>query len=174
MDHFSRRVLGLAVFKGPPKSEAIRAFLGRTIAKVARPPKYLICDQGKQFCCHAFKNWCRYKGIRVRFGAVGQYASLALLERFILTLKLDLYFTWYNASRPHTGLAGRTPDEVYYKFPAVNRLPRFEPRPRWPRPSPCAAPQALVKGAAGVRLQVRITFVRGGKHLPVVSVERAA
>ena len=48
------------------------------------------------------------------------------------------YVDWYNADRPHSWLAGRAPDEIYHgSFPACRR-PRFEPRTRWPRRSPCA------------------------------------
>ncbi len=194
MDHFSRRIVGLAVFKGPPTSEAMRTFVGRTIAKVGATPKYLICDKGKQFWCHAFKSWARHKGIRLRFGAVGQYGSLAVLERLILTLKsegtrpvalvpflrsafrheVQHFVTWYNQCRPHMALAGRTPDEVYANSRAANRCPRFEPRPRWPRGSPCALPQALVKGAPGIHLQMQVACLSGGRHLPVIMLRRAA
>ena len=48
---------------------------------------YLVCDKGPQFWCDGFKAWCRQQKIRVRFGAVRQYGSLAVLERFICTLK---------------------------------------------------------------------------------------
>jgi hypothetical protein len=64
---------------------------------------------------------------------------------------------WYNASRPHTWLGGKTPDEAYYgKFPA-NRRPRFEPRSRWPRGSPYAKPWALVRGNPGAKLTLEVT-----------------
>ena len=81
---------------------------------------------------------------------------------------------WYNACRPHTWLGGRTPDEVYYgRYPA-NRKPRLEPRDRWPRGSPCARPWALVRGKAGARLELEVTFDAGRKHLPIVTISRAA
>ena len=47
----------------------------------------MICDNGKQFWCDAFKAWCDGHGITPRFGAVGRHGSIALVERFILTLK---------------------------------------------------------------------------------------
>jgi len=34
-----------------------------------------------------FKDWCDRQGITPRFGAVGQHGSIALIERFILSLK---------------------------------------------------------------------------------------
>jgi len=71
-------------------------------------------------------------------------------------------------------LAGRTPNELYDRSPSANRRPRFEPRPHWPRASPCAAPQTLVKGAPGARLQIRLRFLAGRRHLPIVTIQRAA
>lgn len=194
LDHYSRRVLGFAVFRKQPSSQAVRSFLDRTIRTIQVTPKYLVCDKGCQFWCDRFKSWCREQHIRARFGAVGQYGSLAILERFILTLKAEctrrlvavpfrraafrrevqLYLHWYNDSRPHTSLGGRTPNEVYHRLRAANQQPRFEPRPRWPRASPCAAPQVLVKGQPGVRLELQVRFVAGRKHLPILTLRRAA
>ena len=169
VDHFSRRVMGVVSFKTQPTSLAVRSFLGRTIAITGCPPKYIVCDRGKQFDCSSFRTWCKRKGIKPpRYGAVSKHGSIAVVERVILTLKtilaglllipyrrdhfqreLDAIVEWYNEHRPHERLGGRTPNEVYrHAFPA-NRRPRFEPRSRWPRGSPCAKPWALVRGSPG-------------------------
>jgi len=87
---------------------------------------------------------------------------------------VQLFITWYSGFRPYISLNGRTPDEVYLHLPAANRRLRFEARHDWPRSSPSAAPQALVKGAPGARLQVDVRFLAGRKHLPVVTLQRAA
>jgi transposase InsO family protein len=193
VDHFSRRIMGLTVFKQVPTSEAMRAFLGRAIRKAREAPKYLICDKGSQFWCEGFKTWCKQKGIRPRFGAIGKHGSIAVIERLILTLKIGcmrrlrvsygrdeflrelLYFAdWYNKHRPHATLGGRTPHEVYEGLPAANRAPRFEPRPGWPRASACARPQTLIKGQPGARLEFQVTYYRGRKHLPIVHVWAAS
>ena len=108
------------------------------------------------------------RGIGLRYGAVGRHGSVAVVERVIGTLKREglrhikvpfrgadfcrevaLLVEWYNEHRPHTGLAGATPNETYEGLRPGNRRPRIEPRPGWPRPSPCAKPQVLVAGAAG-------------------------
>jgi transposase InsO family protein len=89
VDHFSRRCVGVAVYRKPPTSLQIRAFLGRLFLKAK--PRHLICDQGKQFWCDPFKTWCRANGIRLRFGAVGRYGSISVVERFIRTLKPKFY-----------------------------------------------------------------------------------
>ena len=194
VDHFSRQAMGAAVFPQQPTSKAVRAFLGRTIAKAKTTPKYIVCDRGPQFDGSGFRDWCRRKGIKPpRYGAIGKHGSIAVVERFILTLKgllsrlplvsyrrdifqhdLDQIVAWYNHHRPHTWLGGRTPEEVYQgRFPA-HRRPRFEPRPAWPRGSPCAQPWALIKGQRDVRLQLEVVCPRGRKHLPIVTLRRAA
>jgi transposase InsO family protein len=193
VDHYSRRVMGTATFKNQPSSEEVRALMGRTIHQAGAAPKHLICDRGKQFDCPAFRRWCGRRGIQLRYGAVGRQSSIAVVERTIRTLKdllrllvlvpltaaafrkeLSLITQWYNALRPHSGVSGRTPDEVYFtKFPA-NRRPRYEPRAKWPKHSPCAKPWALPRGRPGARLELHVTFHGGRKHLPLVALQRAA
>jgi hypothetical protein len=67
-----------------------------------------------------------------------------------------------------------TPDEVYFGgFPA-NRRPRFEPRARWPRRSPCATPHALARGRPGTVVELDVAYRSGRRHLPIISLKRAA
>jgi len=194
VDHFSRRVMGYTVFDKQPTSLAIRTFLGRLMSNCRAKPKYIICDQGEQFGCPKFETWCQNRhGITPRFGAVGEHGSIAIIERAIRTIKgiacglwtiplrrehfrreLQYILEWYNEHRAHTALGGRTPNEVYFhRFPA-HRRPRFEPRPRWPRGSPCARPWALVKGKPGVDLELEVTYYAGRQHLPIVQLRAAA
>ena len=191
IDHFSRRVMGVAVFKKQPTSVQVRMFLGRLYAK--RKPKYIVCDKGSQFWCHGFKAWCKRKGIEPRFGAVGKYGSISLIERFIRSMKseglrmlaiplqlqkmrakISLYVAWYNGYRPHQALNGRTPDELRRGAVPANRRRRYEPRKRWPTEGRCAAPQASIKGERDVRLGLRVDFFEGRRHLPVVELRSAA
>jgi putative transposase len=193
VDHFSRRVMGFAVFENPPSSVAIRAFLGRAIRQTGIVPRHMITDQGTQFTDERFGRWCRRKGIRQRFGAVGKYGSLAVVERLIRTIKdectrrliipyrreefrreLSLFIVWYNGHRPHTWLDFRTPDEIYFEKPAACCAPRFEPRRRWPRGSPCARPHVEVRGRRGARFELQVSHLAGRKHLPIVELKRAA
>jgi transposase InsO family protein len=193
VDHHSRRVMGFAVFVRQPTLCDVRAFLERTFAEQGVRPKYLITGQGPQFHPKTHRPWCKRHGIKPRFGAIGQHGSIAVIERAILTLKLLLHgFTliplrhrdmcnaisaiieWHNEYRPHTTLRGRTPNEVYHgRFPAC-RKPRFEPRDRWPRGSPCARPWALVRGKPGVPVELQVDYHAGQKHLPIVRLNRAA
>jgi transposase InsO family protein len=191
--HFSRRVMGFAVFRKPPTAVQITAFLTRTIRNAGAKPKYIICDKGVQFWCDGFKRWCKRRGIRPRFDAVGKHGSIAVVERFIRSLKQEglrqtfvstckrtfqqdvaSYTAWYNEYRPHTWLAGATPNEVYLGRRPANRLSRFEPRARWPRGSPCAKPQVLIKGKPGVRIELDVRFEGGRKHLPIITLRRVA
>ncbi|MEN6451708.1 MAG: DDE-type integrase/transposase/recombinase [Thermoguttaceae bacterium] len=194
VDHFSRRAMGVAAFQSQPSSEAVRAFLGRAIAAVKKAPRYIICDRGKQFDCAGFRAWCKRKGIKPpRYGAIGKHGSIAVVERFILTLKTTLssltlisfrreafqrelaaITEWYNSFPPHTWLGGKTPDEKYHGRRPANRKPSFEPRSRWPRGSPCAKPHALVRAKPGVRLALDVSFYAGRKHLPIIRLRRAA
>ena len=95
------------------------------------------------------------------------------LRRRSLRDELTAVFGWYHQDRPHTSLAGRTPDEVYSRRRPANRQPRLEPRARWPRAAPCARPQTLVAGQPGDRFTITVGFRAGRRNLPVVSLQRA-
>ena len=193
IDHYSRHIMGIAVFKHSPTSRSVQHFLERAMDSTGANPNYIICDKGKQFWCDAFKDWCDRQGITPRFGAVGQHGSIALIERFILTLKnectriilvplrtdtfeleLSCFTYWYNHSRPHSSLNGQTPQEAYHDvFPACER-PRYEPRMNWPRRAPCASPHTPVAGRCGAHIRLDVQYHRGRKHLPMVELRRAA
>lgn len=191
-DHHSRRIMGFAVFPSQPSSAFVRRFLERLFR--SHQPRHLLSDQGSQFTARAFKRWCRRRGVRQRFGAIGKHGSPAVIERCIRTIKhectrrlvlvpyrlaameqeLAVYFSWYNGHRPHSRLGAVTPDEIYHHWRRAYRTPRFEPRPRWPRRSPCASPQALIRGQPGVTLDLAIRSHAARRHLPIITLKRAA
>jgi len=192
-DQYSRRILGFAIFLQQPTSKAVREFLSRVMRTVTAHPRHLVTDQGKQFRDKRFGMWCKRRGIHQRFGAIGQYGSIAVIERLIQTIKndctrrllvpysktamrkeLSLFCTWYNERRPHEWLAGATPDEVYGNVQSACVRPRFEPRKKWPARSPCAAPQVTIEGRRGARLDLHVSYLEGRKHLPIVSLQRVA
>jgi hypothetical protein len=135
-----------------------------------------------QFDCRSFKRWCKRRGIRARYGVLGEPSSICIVERFIRSLKdegtrrlvlvpiahgtlrreLEAYVRWYNTVRPHTTLAGKTPHEVFEGRSESRR--RLETRPRWPNRGavPCG------------KLDLAVGHVAGRKHLPVIGLRRAA
>jgi len=185
VDHYSRSVLGFAVFTKQPTSSAVRAFLDRVIRRTEACPKYIVCDKGVQFTSTGFKAWCKRKNIRPRYGAVHRYGSIAVIERFIRSLKdewlrrliiplrlesmraeLSAYASWFNEHRPHQSLDGRTPLEVYDDLVPANAVRRFEPRTNWPTPS---EPNAAAVGTALV-----VTYHEDRRHLPIIELKQAA
>ena len=193
VDHFSRTVVGFAVFTSKPSSQQTQKLLDRAIGAAGKAPKYLICDKDSAFWCPSFKQWCLRRVIRPRFGKVAQHGSVAIVERFIKSLKyeythlilvplrlqdmrreLSLYMSWFNEFRSHRALGGATPREVYEGEKPANTIPRVEPRERWRKQSRCAEPQAAISGKSSVKLPLSVGFLEGRKHLPIVALKKVA
>jgi transposase InsO family protein len=87
VDQLSRVCVGFAVFSKVPSSSEVQRFLERAIRARGQTPRYIVCDKGKQFWCGSFKAWCKRRGIRPRYGRVGEPASIAIVERFIRSMK---------------------------------------------------------------------------------------
>ncbi len=190
LDHCSRSVLGTSVFKYNPSATALQYILNLTIKKESARPKHLICDKGKQFWCDSFKDWCEQKIIRPRFGAVGKKGSIAVIERFIGTLKsecmdvilvpiqkeafrreLALFSDWYNRHRPHSALRGQTPAEIHNGMKPAGLRSQFEPRARWPAGAFSKTPAS---GEPGATIRLEVSHHSGRRHLPIVALKRAA
>ena len=131
IDAFSRRVIAIGAVAGEPTA-AFTVHLLREAVGEAGIPAWVVTDRGRQFTSRAFTRALARRGIRRRFGAVGQSGSIALLERFWRSMKseyarglflyrplrrieadLARYAWWYNAERPHQGLGNLTPDEIH-------------------------------------------------------------
>jgi transposase InsO family protein len=192
LDYASRAVVDFAVYKTRPDSADMCVLVGGATKAVGEKPRYVITDKGREFFCARFKRWCRRRGIGLRFGAVGKHGSVVVIERFIRSVKqecvrgilvplrldemrreLALYCGWYNEHRPHEALGGSTPLEVYARLPPANEEPRWEPRERWPRGARWGRARAAIRGNRGVRLELRLSYVDGRRHLPVVAIKRA-
>src|SRR5713226_5505930 len=61
VDHYSRRLMGFAIFRCQPTSAAVREFLEHLFR--SHQPRYFVSDQGSQFIAWDFKRWCRRRGI---------------------------------------------------------------------------------------------------------------
>ena len=97
-----------------------------------------------------------------------------MLTRTALQKKLAMYFHWFAEHRPHHGLGGRTPREVFLGLAPANEAPRYEPRARWPMRSSCARPFARPKEKPGGELELHVEFLDKDKRLPVVTLNRVA
>ena len=191
IDHYSRRYLGFAVFaKNPTAGDVIEA-LERIGLENNVLPKYLVLDRGSQFDCKEFREWCQSKDMKIRFGKVGEHGSIARVERFHRSMKdecsrrivvptrqsefeyeLSLWKKWYNSHRPHSSLHGRTPNEIFFRKRAACTLPRIEPRIGMKHAGPCASPRVMIAGKAGRKVRLKLSFLEGRRHLPVVEILR--
>jgi len=169
--------------------------LDRAIARVGAAPKYTVTDQGVQFR-DVFKRWCRRTGVAPRFGAVGKHGSIAVTERFILSMKTEFlrrilvpfdglelrnaiarYIDWYNGCRPHRSLGGATPLEVYCSARPANETRRIEPRCRYPAEGVCAKPQSAARaGKRPRKLELVVSGLHGAPAslLPIITLREAA
>jgi transposase InsO family protein len=186
VDHYSRAIVGTAVFRQEPTGQAVCEMLDRAVARVGRAPKYTVSDQGPQFRSE-FRDWCERNGVKPRFGAIGRHGSIAVTERTILSIKSEglrptmipfgieamcrpvaLYAFWYNELRPHRTHGGATPNEIYYGRARADEKPRFEPRARYP-----AKRGDRRRARRGVALRLEVTHLDAEKHLPIVAVKAA-
>ena len=167
VDAFSRKVLAIAVAPQEPSARFAVALL-RGAIRTYGPPTWMLTDHGKQLTAHLFMRVLRANGIRRRFGAIGKSGSISVIERFWRSCKaehahglnlfrplasirarLRAYVSWFNAQRPHQGLGGRTPDEV------------FTGRVHTPKTVP-------------LRAVLEVTHIDGNRDLPALRLRPAA
>jgi putative transposase len=95
------------------------------------PPEIFNTDQGSQFTSPRFTGLLKEAGIRVSMDGRGRWIDNVFIERLWRSLKyecvylhafetgselrtgLSRWIGYYNAQRPHSALAGCTPDEAY-------------------------------------------------------------
>jgi transposase InsO family protein len=190
VDHFSRKAITSKAFEKLPSSGDITDWLDVIIQSVGQSPKYIITDQGTQFG-EEYQDWCAARGIQPRFGAVGQHGSIAVVERFILSLKnectrriiiplrfddfqseLTNYFRWYNEVRPRQTLGGRTPNEVRLGIQSARDGPKFETRPVLQKGK--GRCRDLFKMTPSNDLTLVVDFLEDRRHLPIIALKRAA
>jgi putative transposase len=181
LDVFSRFPVAFGVFSKEPTSEEILGVLDRAMRVFGRP-RHLVSDKGAQYTAEIFRETLEALGIKQRFGAIGQYGSIAIIERFWRTMKhllgvrawapisgeqlehrLAVAVQYYAHLRPHQGLGGATPAEVLLgEKPAVDKALR--------------PPRVGVRQPPGhPPLPLEVAYLDPERRLPVlVRAERAA
>jgi len=116
---------------------ATRAAIGKEQLREALArygqPEIFNTDQGSQFTSEPFTAVLKDRGIAISMDGKGAWRDNVLVERLWRSVKyeevylhayesvqhartrLSRYFEFYNRSRRHRHLEGRTPDEVYFE-----------------------------------------------------------
>ncbi len=131
-DAFSRMALSVTVFCKEASALEISRFVSRT-ARRHGWPAHFVSDRARCFRGQVFRSALRRVLVKQRFGAIGKKGSIALIERLWRTLKdalglrmlrpsaaedlaatVELGLLHYAYFRPHQGLGGATPTEMYF------------------------------------------------------------
>jgi transposase InsO family protein len=134
LDSSSRMPVAVKLFLAKPNATQILAFVENTFRRLGTP-RYLIVDQDGCFTAHAFIDRIAAWRVHLRFCSADHHRANARLERFWATLKNSLLpltppvellapaeleatilraLHYYSAYRPHSGLGGATPAEVFH------------------------------------------------------------
>jgi Integrase core domain len=131
-DAFSRMPLSAKVFSKEASAIEIARFVSRTAKRHGRPAHF-VSDRARCFTGQIFRRKLLWLGVKQRFGAVGKKGSIALIERLWRMLKdalglrllrpsaaedlmekIALGLVHYAHFRPHQGIGGATPAEMYF------------------------------------------------------------
>ncbi|MBI0537401.1 IS3 family transposase [Roseomonas sp. KE2513] len=137
MDWATRKVLAWRVSNTMEVEFCIEA-LEEALARFGRP-EIFNTDQGGQFTSPRFTGLLQQAGVRISMDGRGRWMNNVFIERLWRSLKyecvylyafetgselragLSKWISYYNTARPHSTLAGQTPDEAY-RAGAVERL----------------------------------------------------
>ncbi len=137
------------MFSKEPSAGDMASFVSRTAKRHGRP-RHFVSDRARCFTGEIFRRKLLQLGVKQRFGAIGKKGSIALIERLWRTLKdalglrllrpsaaedlldkVELGLLHYAHFRPHQGLGGATPAEMYFgRTPAhLSAIPPPRGRP---------------------------------------------
>ena len=129
MDWATRKVLSWRL-SNTLEAEFCIAALEEALARYGRPDIFNT-DQGSQFTSPRFVEVLTKAGVRVSMDGRGRWMDNVFIERLWRSLKYECVYLhafetgselragltrwigYYNGQRPHSALAGRTPDEAY-------------------------------------------------------------
>jgi putative transposase len=129
MDWATRKVLAWRVSNTMDVEFCLEA-LEEALARYGRP-EIFNTDQGSQFTSPRFTSVLQRAGVRISMDGRGRWIDNVFIERLWRSLKyecvylhafetgsglragLSSWISYYNAQRPHSALAGRTPDEAH-------------------------------------------------------------
>lgn len=129
MDWATRKVLSWRL-SNTLEAEFCIAALEEALARYGRPDIFNT-DQGSQFTSPRFVEVLTGAGVRVSMDGRGRWMDNVFIERLWRSLKYECVYLhafetgselragltrwigYYNGQRPHSALAGRTPDEAY-------------------------------------------------------------
>jgi len=131
MDWATRKVLAWKLSNTMEADFCIEA-LQDALARFGAP-EIFNTDQGSQFTSPRFTQVLKDAKVRISMDGRGRWMDNVFIERLWRSLKyecvylyafetgselrqgLDRWIGFYNADRPHSALAGRTPDEAYHQ-----------------------------------------------------------
>ena len=134
VDWFSRRILSWKLSITMDVSFCLEAV--EEALSMNEKPEIFNTDQGSQFTSEAFTEQLRKNNIAISMDGKGCWRDNVFVERIWRTIKyeevylraydsvhdartsLGKYIEFYNRTRPHSRLNGKTPDQVHF-----NRLP---------------------------------------------------
>ena len=131
MDWASRKVLAWRLSNTMDADFCVAA-LEEALARFGKP-EIFNTDQGSQFTSSAFTNVLRDADVRISMDGRGRWMDNVFIERLWRSIKYECVYLnafetgselraglarwiiYYNTERPHSGLAGRTPAEAYWR-----------------------------------------------------------
>lgn len=131
IDVYSRFVVGWDVFNSLDAENSLEV-LRRAIA-IHGKPEIINSDQGSQFTCALWAEYCDKEGIKISMDGKGRAIDNIFIERLWRTVKQDYvylhpeengselyqglknFFDYYNTRKAHQGIGRTVPEKLYKK-----------------------------------------------------------